>query len=227
MRKSLIILPLVAVLLVGCNSGGKKSKKSTSEQEEEGDGLPCQDFGPKEYNGYRRVMTAPKEGKEYLMGFYHVTQETPRFMNGDQHKDDNGTYRYYLATTTDVEKACKLSVTYAADKQHYSIYVIGGGEKTLYDGAYLEIYEGAKSGGQKITTIRDVVTPVETFAYTVTSTVEPAYNVHTSMMQITDSTRADHQWGVFGCSSGDYETISAIDEFNFGNAFICHFWEKI
>ena len=226
MKKSLIALPLVALILAGCTSSSKKSKKGGG-GEEQGTGLDCQDFGPTEYNGYRRLMKAPKEGKEYLLGFYHIDQQTPRFMNGDQHKDEKGTYRYYLGTTTDVSLACKLKVEYAADKEHYAIHVIGGGEKDLYDDNYLEIYEGAKNNGQKITTIRDVSDPVAQFKYTVTSTVEPAYNVHTSMMQITDSTRDDHQWGVFGCSGSEFETISAIDEFNFGNAFICHFWEKI
>lgn len=228
MKKSLIVLPLVALLLVGCNSGKKSKGGGGGGGDDGGDGSPCLDFGPDQYNGYRRCKTAPKAGKEYLLGFYHIDQGTPRFMNGDEHKDDKGTYRYYLGTTTDVANACKLEVVYADDKEHYAIHVIGGGEKNLYDDSYLEIYEATKSGKTtKIASIRDVDDPVYSFTYTKTSFVEPTWNINTSIMQVTDSTREDHMWGVFGCSGSEYETISAIDEEKFGAAFICHFWEKM
>lgn len=228
MKKSLIVLPMVAFLLVGCN-GGKKSKGGGGGGDDGGDGSPCQDFGPDTFEGYRRCKTAPKPGKEYLMGFYHIDQGTPRFMNGDQHVDAKGTYRYYLGTTTDVSLAVKLEVVFDEDKEHYAIHVIGGGEKNLYDDSYLEIYQGYKDNNpnKPITTLRDVDNPVFAFSYTKTSFVEPTYNINTSIMPVTDTTREDHAWGVFACSGGEFETISAVDEEKFGTAFICHFWEKI
>lgn len=228
MKKSLIVLPMVAFLLVGCNGGKKHKGGGGGGGDDGGEGSPCIDFGPDTYQGYRRCKTAPKEGKEYIFGFYHVDQQTPRFMNGDEHKDDKGTYRYYLGTTTEVEKACKVEILFGEDKEHYAIHIIGGGEKKLYDDNYLEIYEATKTGKvSKITSIRDVESPVYSFSYTKTSFVEPTWNVNTSIMKVTDSTREDHQWGVFGCSGSEYETISAIDEEKFGQAFICHFWEKM
>lgn len=240
MKKSLIILPIVAMLFTGCTQSRKSpKKKSTSTQTSSkttsgntsggqltSQGLPPQDpldFGPEEFNGYRRVMHAPENDKEYLFGFYHVAQSKFFFMNGHHHTDDKGEYPFYQSTTNDVSKAVKLVCHYASDNQHYSIQIKGGGEYTTYDGKYLEIYEGTKDAGGKVTTIRQVDSPVESFYY---AEVEGNYNIKTSAIKF-EATRTGRDIGIFACSGADYVTVSGIDQQNYGNGYICHFWEPI
>lgn len=224
MKKSLIVLPLVALILTGCTSGGKKPRKRSSDTGDSGD-VPALDpieFGPEEYNGWKRRMKAPENDKEYLMGFWHVGQQKFRFINNLAHWDAGVEYPFYLATTENPESATKVKIHYAADKVHYSIQVMPGGEGNRYDNKYLEIYEGAKSSGALITTIRDVDQPVEQFHY---ETICSDWRVQTSVIDI-NGTRPDHSKGIFACSGEDYQTVSGIDEYNFGNGYICHFWEK-
>ena len=223
MNKSLILLPLVALLLAGCNSSGGKRHKGKSQ--EQSSGLPALDpldFGPEEYNGWKRRMSAPKDNTEYLMGFWHIGQEKMKFINNLAHWDQGQEYPFYLATTEDPNNAVKVKIHYASDKVHYSIQVMSGGEGDRYTNKYLEIYEGAKSDGSLITTIRDVDSPVEKFYY---AEVSQDWKVQTSVIDI-EGTRPDHSRGIFACSGEKYQTVSGIDEFNFGNGYICHFWEK-
>lgn len=252
MKKSLIILPMMtALLLAGCaggrgghgGGGGRTSANPTSQGGTSQSGtseqppvpakkeLPIQDVvdaGPFSQNGYRRVMHAPEEGKEYLFGFYHVRNGKFYYMNGHHHVANNTDYPFYQATTTEVSKAVKLRVQYASDGSHYAIQIVGGGEYSTYDGKYLEIYEGAKSNGQKIVSIRQVDNPVSNFSY---KESENYYRVHSSVIELEDA-RPDHSKCIFGCTIGEdtntkepYTTVSAQDGMNFANCYICHFFE--
>lgn len=224
MKKSLFVLPLLAsLLLAGCNSGGSSKKKGKSTSEE----LPaedCLDFGPETFGDYKRVKGAPKAGKEYYMGFYHIADEQMRFMNGNPHVDSGTTYDYYLGTTDDIANAVKVTCEFASDKVHYALKVVGGGEGTYYDNQYLNIYDGTKDSGAKIVTIEHKTEPVSRFHY---EEVYANYRVQTTVIDIEDP-REGHEFGLFGCTIPGkevYRTVSAQDEVNFGNCYVCHFWE--
>lgn len=226
MKRSLLVLPLVALILAGCTSGGgKKSKKTSKGGGESSDGIPALDpldFGADEYEGWKRCKKAPENDKEYLMGFWHIGQQKFRFINNLPHVDAGKEYPFYLATTENPSEATKVKIHYASDKVHYSIQVMPGGQGDYYSNKYLEIYEGAKSSGALITTIRHVDSPVEQFHY---EEVCADFRVQTSVIDI-QGTRPDHSKGIFACSGEDYQTVSGIDEYNFGNGYICHFWEQ-
>ena len=250
MKKSLVIVPLIALVLVGCTSTKKKSSKKksssaqisskTSSKTGQSSVAPlgpqdALDFGPETFGNYKRVMHAPENDKEYLFGFYHVDKSEFYFMNGHHHTDTvtnkDGTtelmdYPFYQSTTTDITKAVKLVCHYAADNEHYSIQIKGGGEFNTYDGKYLEIYEGEKDeehGNEKVATIRHVDSPVEQFYY---SEVEGNCKVSTSAIKF-EHTVSSSGVGVFGCSGAKYVTVSALDQPKMPNGYICHFWEPI
>ena len=153
MKKSLILIPAVALILAGCtSSSGKKKKKSSGDVTSATTGksgtsktstslipLDPLDPGATEFSGYRRVMGKPEAGKDYLLGFWHIVRNEFRFMNGHHHTDSNGEYPFYQSTTTDVSLAVKINIAYAADNEHYSIQIKGEGEFHTYDGKYLEL----------------------------------------------------------------------------------------
>lgn len=240
MKKSLIILPALALILAGCTTKKPNRKKtstagSITSKTTSGGGaskttpslapLDPLDPGAEEFSGYRRVMHAPENGKEYILGFWHVNKGQFFFMNGHHHTDDKGEYPFYQSTTTDVSKAVKLVCNYAADNEHYSIQIKGGGEYTTYDGKYLEVYEATKSTGGVTASIRQVESPVQSWHY-----VEAAENVkvQTSIMEFT-ATKIGQDKAILGCSTGsdDYTTVSANPPTFFGSCYICHFWEPI
>ena len=154
MKKSLIILPIAVLALSAClpAKGGKTSSSKTS-----GSGGPTVDdttvdLGPEEYQGYKRLMAAPENGKTYILGMYQANLSKNLFYNGGPHSDANGEYPFYLSCTEDTTKATKVKVEYT-DTEHFTIKDIGGGEKTRYTNQYLRVYESLKGSDSKITSL--------------------------------------------------------------------------
>ena len=244
MKKSLILIPLAALLVVGCTSGGtkKKSKKSTSTtsakststsqgKSSASTSVPPQDppsFGPTEVDGYKLVTEKPVAGKDYLLGFYHVTQDKVLFMNGGPHTDkDKKTgedieYPFYQKTTTDVSKAVKLRAEFDTDNTKYAIKIVGGGEETAFDGKYFKIYEG-ENEFHKLATIDHVDEPVYQFTY---QDVDNNYNVKTNVATY-ETTGSTSGVAVMACSEAQYTTISAVEPRNYKKCYVAHFYEKI
>ena len=223
MKKSLLLLPLAASLLAGCMPGGGGKKSSG------GGGQPSVapggevTLGPEEYQGYRRVMTAPENDKEYIYGIYQCNLQKNIFMNGHHHTDDQGEYPYYLTTTTEVSKAVKIKCHYV-DTTHFTIQITGGGEFKTYDGKYLELYEGEKDDGTKIISLRAGDNQakwyfMESYTYGADTT-----EIKTNVMDVEET-----GYGAQPCSMGtyeEYETFSATTPNRFAGNFISHLWEK-
>lgn len=248
MKKSLILIPLAALLVVGCTSGGtkKKSKKSTSTtsakststsqgKSSESTSLPPQDppsFGPEEVQGYKRVESKPVADKDYLLGFYHVNQNKVLFMNGGPHTDtvkdpDTGVeeekeFPFYQKTTEDVSKAVKLRVEFDTDNTKYAIKIVGEGEETAFDGKYFKIVEGENSF-HKLASIDHVDEAVYQFTY---QDVESNYNVKTNVATY-ETTGSSSGVAVMACSEAQYTTISAVEPRNYKKCYVAHFYEKV
>jgi len=243
MKKSLVFIPMLALVIAGCTStksSGKK-KKSSGAQVSNNSGnsaksntsktaaslapLDPLDPGASEFSGYRRVMHKPEAGKDYILGFWHVVKGQFLFMNGHHHTDANGEYPFYQSTTTDVSKAVKINIEFASDNEHYAIKIKGEGEFHTYDGKYLEIYEAQKSSGGTTASIRQVESAVQKWYYAEAS---ENIKVETSVMDF-ESTQVGQGKGLLGCSTGsdDYTTVSANPPKFFGSCYICHLWEPI
>ena len=240
MKKSLILIPALALILAGCTSTPKKKKKTsgsnvttsanpgkTSSTKTSASLAPLDplDPGAEEFSGYRRVMHKPEAGKDYIMGFWHVVKGEFRFMNGHHHTDDKGEYPFYQSTSNDVTKAVKINVNFASDGEHYSIKIKGEGEFHTYDGKYLEVYEATKTGGGTTASIRQVDNEVQSWYYAEAS---ENIKVETSVMDF-ESSKTGQGKAVLGCSTGseDYVTVSANPPSFFGSCYICHLWEPI
>ena len=152
MKKSLLILPLAAALLSGCLPGKKSSSSSKTGPDTPSVDPTEVDLGPDEYQGYRRVMSAPVDGKEYIMGMYQATLQKDMFYNGGHHTDSAGEYPFYLSCTEDVTKAAKIKIEYT-DDTHFTMKDVGGGEKTIYTNQYLRVYQSEKGSGTSATKI--------------------------------------------------------------------------
>lgn len=232
MKKSLVLVPLLALMLSGCNSGGKKKGGGGGTILEPN--VDAIDFGPEVVNGYRRLTKAPKNGKEYLFGFNHYDDTDPdnvvqtmRFINGHHHTDQNGEYPFYLSTTTDVSLASKVVCEYS-DKTHFAIKIVGGGEFHTYDNTYLEIHEDVNNKGKKLASIGHFAEPMDTFYWADVIEIEPGLNIRLQTA-VTPyiSTVEGHDIGAFGCTGRDFQTVSAQDQFTYSTAFICHFYEAV
>ena len=246
MKKSLLILPIAALILSGCNlmsggsSGGKK-KKSTSD-EPSGDvstttgQTPTGPVGPSvaptsgtpqgdvEHDGYRRVDTAPVNDKEYIYGIYQGNLDEYIFLEGDHHRDENGEYPFYLTTTKDVTKAVKIQCHYV-DETHFTIQIKSGSKNPDYDGKYLEIYEGTKSDGSKITSLRaDTNLAQWEFMESYKKGAE-TYQLKTNVMTIQSAGYEPQP--VTMATYEEYETFSACTPNHFADNFLAHLWEPI
>ncbi len=225
MKKNLLVLPLTALLLVGCNTSSKGSKsKSTTIPD---DVTP---MGDKEHLGYRRLDGAPENDKEYIYGIYQANLDKYIYLNGDHHRvEDEEThevtdYPFYLTTTEDVNKAVKVKCHYVSEKE-FTIQIIGGGEFQTYDGKFLEVYEGIKDDGKKVASLRGDVN--EAHWYYVENTVyddEEVY-VNGNVMKL--------KYGSYGTQEiamatyEEYESFSACTPNYFSTNFIARLWEKI
>ena len=107
MKKSLLILPIAVALLSGCLPSKKSSSTGPSTPSVDDGEI---DLGPSEYQGYKRVTTAPVDGKEYIMGMYQSALGQNLFYNGGPHTDSKGEYPFYLSCTEDVSKATKIKI---------------------------------------------------------------------------------------------------------------------
>ena len=235
MKKSLFILPLMAIALSGCMPSGGGS---TGPEIDSGD----IDLGPAEYQGYKRVTTAPVEGKEYLIGMYQATLQENMFYNGGCHTDSNGSYPFYLSCTTDVSKATKVKVTYSGDK--FRIQDIGGGEKSLYKNQYLRVYEGLKKDNETLITSLSFYDGTEAGAKVDPDNAShevkysndlfyflPEYEYKGEKTTLNtfaadlDSDSFATQPVILG-TYGDYISIGAITPNHFATNFLTFLWEK-
>lgn len=224
MKKSLLLLPFAASLLAGCMPGGGGKKSSGGGQPSVAPGGEV-NLGPEEYQGYRRVMTAPVNDKEYIYGIYQCNTEKNIFMNGHHHEDEKGKYEWYLTTTTDVNKAVKIKCHYV-DDTHFTIQITGGGEYKTYDGKYLELYESEKAEDQtKIISLRAGDNQAKWYFMDSYTKNDETTTIKTNVMDVEET-----GYGAQPCSMGtyeEYETFSATTPNRFPTNFISHLWEKI
>lgn len=244
MKKSLIFIPLMAVALVSCTSsgGGSKKKKSTTETSQKSSGTTASTHtgtptvptdptvspieppspGPETYQGYRRVMTAPVDGKDYIYGIYQANLDKNIFMNGDFHRDEKGEYPYYFTTSDQVADAVKVRCTYT-DDTHFDIQIIGGGKYTTYDGCYLEIYQDGK-----YTSLRGVTSFSSDYkGWTFLETYSDGVNSFKICTNVTEWTNTHGTNPVALATYESYESFSACTNNYFFDNFISHLWEPI
>ena len=236
MKKSLIILPLAALILAGCNltsGGGKKKKSSTDTQTTTTGGGPVGPSvqpttgtpqGDTEHDGYRRVDTAPVNDKDYIYGIYQGNLDEYIFLNGDHHRDENGEYPFYLTTTKNVAEAVKIHCHYV-DDTHFTIQIVSGSVNPEYNGKYLEIYEGEKSDGSKVTSLRASTTEAQwEFMESYTKGAE-TFNLHTNVQVFQGAGYSPQP--VTMATYEEYETFSACTPNHFADNFLSHLWEPI
>ena len=237
MNKSLLILPLTALILAGCTTGGKggsKKKKSSSGAEisstskKSGPVGPSAESatsvnpGPDTYQGYKKVLTAPENDKEYIYGIYQANLDKMIFLNGDHHRDEKGEYPYYLTTSDQVADAVKVRCTYT-DDTHFDIQIIGGGKYTTYDGCYLEIYQDGK-----YTSLRGVTSFSSDYkGWTFLKTYSDGVNSFDICTNVTEWTNTHGTNPVALATYESYESFSACTNNYFFDNFISHLWEPI
>ena len=253
MKKIILILPLATAILSGCLPAKKSSSKTSGQTQtsQTGPTTPSTpgssiDPGPSEYQGYRKVTTAPVDGKQYLLGLYQSNLKENLFFNGHHHTDSGKDYPFYLSMSTEVSKACKVLVTYT-DDTHFTIKNMGGGEHTTYDGKYLRVYEGLNSKtGQPCASISmydpahpevDPGDPSHTvthsndefyFLDTYTETYQAKTNTYTLNTYVADLTYGSYTDEVVATGTNQqYENLESVTSNFFGTNFFAYFWEQI
>lgn len=229
MKKSLIILPLFALVLAACTTsgGGSKKKKSSSSTTSKTGPTAQSDTGTPqgddEYQGYKKILKAPENGKEYIYGIYQGNLDEYIFLNGDNHREEKDgvmkEYPYYLTTTQDVTKAVKIICEYINDTQ-YKIKIVGGGEFTKYDGKYLQIYQDGDYTSLAASDTPSTWEFMESYTYKEQDCV---LNTNVTMF-----TRPGYpEQPVTMATYEEYETFSACTPNHFADNFISHLWEKM
>lgn len=254
MKKSLLFVPIALIALSACTisgGGGGKKRKSSSEPastatttnptdpttvptttasptEPPSKSIPtvtAVPVGPDEYQGYRKILTTPENDKTYIYGIYQANNDKCIFLNGYHHVDEKGEYPYYLTTTDDVSKAVKIRCHYA-NETHFSIQIIGGGEFDYYDGKYLEVYEGEKADGTKITSLRAADNSAANWYFLPSYTRNGVTTIlNTNCMNL--QSEGYNEQPVTMATYDSYETFSACTPNHFEDNFISHLWEAI
>ena len=273
MKKSLIVLPFLAFMLTGCLSlpgfGGGDSSSSSSSGTNTTKTAPTnpptlpsvptirpkdeEPPSPETYDGYRRVLAAPEDGKEYLLGCWHVgpkqdgTNESPdytsyyeemRFFNGHHHVKGSSEYPYYLSTSTEVSKATKVKIEYT-DATHYRIKITDSGEYRTYANKYLMCYKYSNYSSCMAADPDDESTlvdpsskqPITTYnfdwyyAETLTDMSDgKEYTVQTNACDV----EVNGTKNTFIHAATSYHlTFAACWASEWERAYICHLWEPI
>ena len=274
MKKSLLILPFLATMLTGCLSfpgmGGDTSSSSSSSSSSQttktGPVNPPtvptaptirpkdqEPPSPETYEGYRRVLAAPVNNKEYLLAAWHVGpkqkegseeadyehyNEELRFFNGHHHIKGSSEYPYYLSTSNDITKATKVKVEYT-DSTHYRIKVTDSGEYRTYANKYLMCYKYGNYSSCMAADPNDPSTLVDPsshgaittynfdwyYAETLTDNSDgKVYTVQTNACDVDVSGTVN----TFIHAATSYHlTFAACWASEWERAFICHLWEPI
>ena len=174
-RKGLIVLPLVATMLGGCNILGFELPSMMDmldplglfhEKEGGGGKVPAGAIdkrGQEEILGYRRV-DSPKAGKKYLFGYYDTAKGQMRFANGNYHSDDKGEYPYYLGTTENTaEGAAEFELTSVGNSE-YTVKVTCDSSKP-WNNKMLALYEAQSSYSNLVMSIAPVNNLDDQYSY--------------------------------------------------------------
>lgn len=261
MKKALFLFPLAAMLLSSCDlsaitdmipfwpkedpsssksSSSKSSSSKTSSSKTSSSKTTVtissdeSSAGPDTYQGYKKVLTAPEEGKDYIYGVFQCNLDSGAgkqlFMNGDNHRDiDPKTqqmteYPFYLATTTDVSKAIKIRCHYVDDTK-YTMQVVEVVDYDQYLNKYFEVYDAEKADGNHTVSIRLIDEPTAYWRFADKETVDgKQQTLQTNVMDI--EYEGSPEVVTMG-SSQTYSTFSAFKSSFFGGAnnFYGHLWE--
>ena len=176
MKKRLLLLPLFAAFLAGCegNLFGQKvvinlpwekkennEKKDDKKEEEE----PAKvDPIKREFGDY--VLADTIEDGTYLLGVYRTAQSTMRFANGFMHEDAKGYYSFYMGTTNNTTSGAAEIEVKVGDNGLFTMQVKA--PETPWDDKYIAVYGGIKTDGSAILSIAMVSDPdLETQTFTV------------------------------------------------------------
>ena len=109
-------------------------------------------LGKEEILGYKRVDN-PTDGGKYLLGYYDFVTKKMRFANGDYHKDDKGTYPYYLATTDNTATgAAEFQVDYVSEDE-FTIHVTCSDSSKPWNNKYFGVYAATSSHANSVFSI--------------------------------------------------------------------------
>lgn len=138
MKKQLLLLGLVAagaVGLSGCNDHYDEIQ------------------GPHEVDGHKLAKKL-EDGKQYYMGVYDPEDNGVKFVNGNPHKDENGTYPFYMAKNEKVglENAAKVEVKFTKDN-HFKLLVHTPKTSQHWSEKYITLYEAVSSYSNKVVSI--------------------------------------------------------------------------
>jgi len=205
------------------------------------------DQGPTEYGNYKRVDSAPVDGKEYLLGMCQGNLSSKMlFMDGGVHcgyasSDTSHTtlklFPFYATATSDTSAAAKIKCVYTGTNTFTLQYISGGkGNYTPADpedpsktlsalnntGTYLSIKYNAD--GNKKTSFYFSDTPVNWLFSASEVYNNTTYNMNTIFVNIDQG----GSYAAQNCCLGTYEefeTFSACTPNNFGTNYFAHLWE--
>ena len=150
MKKRLLLLPLLATCLAGCegNLFGQKitihwpweKEEQKEKKEDDKEDEPKIDPIKKEFGDYELAETI--EDGTYLLGVFRTNTNTMRFANGFMHEDTKGYYSFYMGTTNNTTSgAAQIEVKVGEDGK-FTMQVKAPG--TDWDEKYIGVYGGLK-----------------------------------------------------------------------------------
>lgn len=144
MKKSLIILPLLAVVggaLASCGNDGPKVNYYDQIE------------GPHEIEGHK-LADKLVDGKQYYLGVYDPSIDDVRFINGDPHRDSGKEYPFYMAKNDEggLDNAAKVEVKFT-DSSHFKLLVHTPDEDQHWSEKYITLYAASSSYGNNLLSI--------------------------------------------------------------------------
>lgn len=164
MNKKLLMLTGAAVLtLASCEfslfgNKGNKLSGALAELNEAGAVLT-------EFQGHK-LTTKVEDGKEYYLGVYRRNEDLIRFANGDYHRDDNGSYPFYMGTVGGTTQGAATVKVEMLEGNKFGLKVICDpsvpADNAPWNGKYIGVYAAISSFGNDVTSIALLDDPTQT-----------------------------------------------------------------
>ena len=201
------------------------------------------DIPYRRFENYKCVEEV-KEGGRYLLGVYKNSDQKIRFITGDYHRDSNGPWSYYMATTENtLEGAVEVEAHYVTPTE-FTLKVIA--PDMVWDNKYISFYPGTgyyaripsivgldNPGDKDFTVYSGDKIEEKTGVYTVSKfTYCQFYDEHfveTIVANYPVTTENNKAFDILVGTSGDYTSVdSKRADIAFDSDYtIAHLYEKI
>ena len=201
MKKRLFLVPLLGgFLLASCSMSDLMFWKKNNEPEQEEkkeeykpDPVPPEDttdHSPvlKEEFGDYKLAKSVEEGKRYVLGVYRHETDVMRFFSGDYHRDEKGSYPYYLGTLAEDETtgAAEIEIKFKeGSTTEFSMQVFTTDTELPWNGKYIGVYS-AKGTSNDVMSVAVLDSPDQTEYYqpgssTLTNPTNGYWKFHTTL----------------------------------------------